>query len=53
MPHGQGVCGILYIPENECGIREGYYTIQDLVKLLRERCGDRDAVHFIADMLED
>lgn len=42
----------LYIPDNEVGIAEGYYSWQDLVKLLREHKGNPDAIQFIADMME-
>ena len=42
----------IYIPENEYGITEGYYNINEVVNLLRKKCDNPQAVHFIADMME-
>lgn len=41
-----------FIPVNEHGVKPGYYTRPDIVRLLRLHCEDAPAVHFIADMME-
>lgn len=41
-----------FIPENEHGVKPGYYTKPDIVRLLRRHNTDSQAVHFIADMME-
>ena len=49
---------ILLVPDSEPGkqypgaIEPGYYTLAELVELLREHKGNPDAIQFIADMLE-
>lgn len=43
---------IVFIPENDFGIQEGYYEANDIAMLLRTHRYDPDAIHFIADMLE-
>jgi len=43
----------LYIPENDCGIEEGYYSMNEVVQLLRDNCKKPDVVYFLADMLEE
>ena len=45
--------GTLYIPENEYGIRPGYYSVNELAELLRHRSEEPEVVWFVADMLED
>jgi hypothetical protein len=45
--------GTLFIPENEYGIKEGYYTINEIVEILRSNCRRPEVVHFIADMMEE
>jgi hypothetical protein len=42
----------VFIPENDYGIRPGYYTQRGIVKLLRDYCGQPAHIYFIADMLE-
>lgn len=42
----------VYIPDNDCGVRQGYYSQRGIVELLRLNCADPRAVYFIADMLE-
>lgn len=42
----------IYIPENEYGILEGYYSTNEIANLLRENCNNPHLVSFIADMLE-
>ncbi len=44
--------GTLYIPNNELGIEEGYYLVNEVVELLREYCDRPEVVRFVADMLE-
>jgi len=43
---------IVFIPENEYGIKEGYYTKKGLVALLRLYSKSANKIIFIADMLE-
>lgn len=43
---------IIYIPENDFGILEGYYSTNEIVNLLRKNCNNPQAVQFIADMME-
>ena len=43
----------LYIPENDCGIENGYYSMNEVVALLRKYAEKPDVVYFIADMLEE
>lgn len=42
----------LYIPDNEFGIAERYYTTNEVVELLRDNCNKPDVIYFIADMME-
>jgi hypothetical protein len=42
----------IYFPENDYGIKVGYYTWHELVALLRENCDKAEVVRFIADMME-
>jgi hypothetical protein len=42
----------VFIPENSRGVKPGYYTRPDIVRLLRKHSIDQPAVAFIADMLE-
>lgn len=42
----------IFIPDNDHGVKPGYYTIPDIVRLLRKHHVDPNAVHFIADMME-
>jgi len=44
---------VLYIPENGDGIREGYYSMNGIVELLRKHKKAPDKIQFIADMLEE
>jgi hypothetical protein len=41
------------IPENDYGIKEGYYIGNALVQLLRDNKDKPDVIQFIADMLEE
>ena len=41
--------GILYIPENDAGVEEGYYRTNEVVQLLRDNCKNPEVVYFIAD----
>jgi hypothetical protein len=42
----------IFIPTNNYDIIPGYYTLQDIVNLLRECKNNPDVIQFIADMLE-
>lgn len=42
----------IFMPDNEYGIDEGYYTWDDLVNLLRTHKNNPEAIQFIADMME-
>lgn len=42
-----------FIPENKHGINEGYYSINEIVSMLRTFKQDPVKIQFIADMLED
>ncbi len=42
----------VYIPENNYGIREGYYDRRGIVTLLRAWRDSEMVIQFIADMLE-
>jgi hypothetical protein len=42
----------VFIPENDYGIREGYYDRRGIVALLRTWRDDPLVIQFIADMLE-
>lgn len=43
----------LYIPENKYGLRVGYYSLKEVVQLLRNFCHQPEVIYFIADMLEE
>lgn len=44
----------LFIPEADgMPIREGYYALNDVVRLLRVNKNEPEVVQFIADMLEE
>jgi len=43
---------IVYIPENKF-IKEGYYSTNDFVNLLRENKNEPETIQFLADMLEE
>jgi hypothetical protein len=43
---------LIYIPENEHGIRPNYYTQRGISTLLRAYRDEPLAIQFIADMLE-
>ena len=43
----------IFIPDNAYHLKSGYYTINQIVSLLRKFSYDEDAVHFIADMMEE
>lgn len=43
----------LYIPENEFGIPEGYYTLGELSSCISKYKNDPDAIQFIAEMMEE
>ena len=43
---------IVYVPENKF-IREGYYSTNDFVALLRENKNEPETIQFLADMLEE
>tara|TARA_Y100001938_G_C7957182_1_gene362326 strand:- start:403 stop:588 length:186 start_codon:yes stop_codon:yes gene_type:complete len=43
---------ITYIPENNFNINEGYYTINEIVSMLRSNKADPVLMSFILDMLE-
>jgi len=42
----------IYIPENDYGIQEGSYPLNNLVQLLRDHKDNPDTIQFLADMLE-
>lgn len=42
----------LFIPENNFGIDEGYYSTNQIVDFLRWNSNNPDAICFIADMME-
>lgn len=42
----------IFIPENNYGIREGYYSQRGISTLLRAYRDEPLAIQFIADMLE-
>lgn len=44
--------GAVYIPDNDFGITERYYNVNQLVGLLRTFKANPAVVHFIADMME-
>ena len=41
------------LPYGRYGIRPGYYTLNEVVQMLRDRKDNPDAVQYIADMLEE
>ena len=43
----------IFIPDNEFGIAEGYYTLNQMVELLRRHKNLPQTVQFLADMLEE
>ena len=43
----------LWIPENEFGIKEGEYGINEVVELLRANAELPGVIYFIADMMEE
>ena len=43
----------LYIPENMWDIEEGYYSMNEVVGLLRKHAEEPSVILFIADMLEE
>ena len=44
---------MLLIPSNDLNIQEGYYSNDKLANLLRDNKYQHEAIHFIADMIED
>jgi uncharacterized membrane-anchored protein YjiN (DUF445 family) len=50
---GNGDILKIYIPENDYGIKQGYYDRNGLVGLLAEYHSKPSAIVFIADMLEE
>jgi hypothetical protein len=48
----EGFGMMVYIPENKY-IKEGYYSANDFVALLRESKYDPERFQFLADMLEE
>jgi len=44
--------GAVYIPDNQLGIPERYYNINQLVELMRANKANPEVVQFIADMME-
>ena len=42
----------LFVPDNDHGIKEGYYSMNEVVALLRTHAEQPDIIRFIADMLE-
>ncbi len=42
-----------YIPENEVICEQGYFTMNEIVGLLRKYKSEPNAVQFLADMLEE
>lgn len=44
--------GQVYVPSNDYGIESRYYTVNELVDLLRESSSNSQIVYFIADMME-
>jgi len=43
----------IFIPKNDVIKEHGYFTINQIVDLLRKYCKNPDRVYFIADMLEE
>jgi len=43
----------IYIPDNEYGVEERYYVLNEFVELLRKHKYNPDIVQFLADMLEE
>jgi hypothetical protein len=44
---------VVYIPDNEYGLKVGGRTTNDLASLLREYQDNPEAIQFIADMMEE
>jgi len=44
--------GAVYIPDNDFGLTERYYNVNQLVELLRTFKANPEVVQFIADMME-
>ena len=44
--------GAVYMPDNDFGITERYYNVNQLVELLRTFKANPEVVQFIADMME-
>jgi len=44
--------GAVYIPDNDFGLTERYYNVNQLVELLRAFKANPEVVQFIADMME-
>jgi len=42
----------MFIPSNDYGIPEDYYSYDDILNLLRKHAGEKETIIFIADMLE-
>ena len=43
---------ITYIPENNFNINEGYYTLNEIVSIMREKKTDPVLISYILEMLE-
>ena len=44
---------VTYLPDNDDGIKEGYYSMNGIVELLRKHKKAPEKIQFIADMLEE
>ena len=44
---------VTFLPDNEDGIKEGYYSMNGIVELLRKHKKAPEKIQFIADMLEE
>jgi hypothetical protein len=42
-----------FIPENQYGIKEGYYIGNALVQLFRDNKNKPEVIQFLADMMEE
>ena len=44
---------VTFLPDNDDGIKEGYYSMNGIVELLRKHKKAPEKIQFIADMLEE
>ena len=43
----------VYIPENGNGIKEGFYSINDICELLKDNLDNPTRIFYIADMIQE